>query len=62
MVIGAFQARLRQAAGATFEPARADFFLNNRRPELGMATPLAYCVDERSLREAMNLLGNRSRR
>lgn len=62
MVIGGFQARLRQAAGASFEPARAEFFLNNRRPELGMATPLAHCVDERSLREAMSLLGSRSKR
>ena len=62
VVIEGFQARLRQAAGASFEPARAEFFLNNRRPELGMATPLAYCVDERSLREAMSLLGSRSKR
>ncbi len=62
VVIEGFQARLRQAAGSAFDPARADFFLNNRRPELGMATPLAHCVDERSLREAMNLLGSRSRR
>lgn len=54
--LDALHAVLRDATARAYDSQRADLFLRTTRPDLGQISPLAFCVDERTLRICLSLL------